>query len=44
VLLAATAADSVRLRCGMSAGLLALGGSAAAIALILGVIGTRLEK
>jgi hypothetical protein len=44
VLLAATPADSVRLRCGMGAGLLALGGSAAAIALMLGVIGTSLEK
>ncbi len=43
VLLPAATTDSVRLRCGMGAGLLALGGSAAAIALALTVIGTSLE-
>jgi hypothetical protein len=43
VLLPAATTDSVRLRCGMGAGLFALGGSAAVIALALTVIGTGLE-
>jgi hypothetical protein len=43
VVLAAATTDSVRLRCGMGPGLLALGGSAAAIALVLTVIGTSVE-
>jgi hypothetical protein len=44
VLLPATPADSVQLQCGMGAGLLALTGSAAAIALVLAVVGTSLER
>jgi hypothetical protein len=44
VFLAATSSDSVRLKCGMGAGLLALGGSAAAIASLLVIVGTSLEK
>jgi hypothetical protein len=43
VFLPAATTDSVRLRCGMGAGLLALGGSAAAIAVALTVIGSSLE-
>jgi hypothetical protein len=43
VLIPAATTDSVRLRCGMGAGLIALGGSAAAIAVGLIVIGTNLE-
>ena len=44
VLLATTASDSVRLQCGMGAGLLALTAGAGAIGLVLMVVGTSLEK